>query len=122
MGDAEAADRRRHTVLTLSGYKSLERQAYLFDEPLPRHGHVRCVVGDLCERLTAAMVGGRRHKTDCTADYCPDVSDERGNYYESKAGGADPVLSECAGSSVGRRRTNAEGGQIVLPDFYFPPS
>lgn len=58
--------------------------------PLGNHGHVRTVIGDLVERLTARLVGGRRHKTQSTADYCPDVSATVAGapvYYESKAAG-----------------------------------
>lgn len=68
------------------GFKSLIVQPYLFDEPLRGHGHARTIVGDLAERLTARLTGGRRHRTDGRASYCPDVSagDE---YYESKAVG-----------------------------------
>jgi hypothetical protein len=58
----------------------------LFPEPLGNHGHVRTVVGALCERLTCELTGGRRHKTQGTADYCPDVS-LAGRYFESKAAG-----------------------------------
>lgn len=72
--------------MRLSPLKSNVTQGLLFDEPLRGHGHVRTVVGELTERLTAALVNGRRHKTDCTADYCPDVS-ALGVYYESKACG-----------------------------------
>lgn len=70
----------------ISGYKSTESQGLLFDMPLSGLAIARNVTGDLAERLTARLVGGRRHKTDCTADYCPDVS-ARGTYFESKAVG-----------------------------------
>lgn len=65
--------------------KSTEVQGYLWDD-LGNHGHVRTVVGALAERLTAKLVGGKIHKTDSTADYCPDVS-VNGTYFESKAVG-----------------------------------
>lgn len=76
--------------MRLSGYKSLERQLLLFDEPLAGHGSVRHVVGDLVEGLTAELVGGRRHKNDSRCDYCPDVSVRTPAglaYLESKAAG-----------------------------------
>ena len=73
--------------MRVSGYKSSEVQGLLFTQPLGNHGHVRTVVGDLAEKLTCKLVGGRRHKTQSTAEYCPDVSDGMGTYYESKATG-----------------------------------
>jgi hypothetical protein len=82
-------------VLKISGYVSNERQGTLFAEPLRGHGHVRAVIGNLAENLTAEFVGGKRHKTDSTADYCPDVSRGRGRwreYFESKAVGQSGQL------------------------------
>lgn len=72
----------------ISGYKPTSLQGLLWDPPLDDgdHGRVRNVVGALAERLTAELVGGRIHKTDSTASYCPDVS-ARGVYFESKAVG-----------------------------------
>lgn len=72
--------------MKLSGYKTLERQQTLWPDPLGNHGHSRHVLGNLFEELTAALVGGRRHKTDSRCDYCPDVS-AGGIYYESKGAG-----------------------------------
>lgn len=60
--------------MILSGHKSSTSQPLLWHTPLGNHGHARTVVGALAERLTARLVGGVRHKTDCRADYCPDVS------------------------------------------------
>lgn len=63
----------------------------LFDRELRGHGSARNVVGNLAEELTAEFVGGRRHKTNGLADYCPDVSrlgtDGVTEYFESKACG-----------------------------------
>lgn len=76
--------------MRISPYKSSERQPVLWDEPLGNHGHVRTLIGDLCEGLTADFVGGRRHRTRSDCDYCPDVSrtDPDGVvYFESKAAG-----------------------------------
>ncbi len=76
--------------MKISSYKSTEKQAYLFDQPLGNHGHVRTVAGDLAERLTARYTGGKRHKTQSNAEYCPDVSSDGVDglrYYESKTVG-----------------------------------
>lgn len=70
----------------ISGYKTVERQGLLWPEPLGNHGHARNVIGNLVEQWTAELVGGRRHKTDSRADYCPDVSTANA-YFESKAVG-----------------------------------
>ncbi len=72
--------------MRLSGFKAGHRQPTMFDRPVMGHGGIRCAVGDLFERLTAAWVGGRRHRTDCRADYCPDVS-VGNDFYESKGVG-----------------------------------
>lgn len=92
--------------MILSGRKSTEHQGLLFDPEIleGQHGVVRNVIGDLAERLTATLVGGVRHKTDCTADYCPDVSAGT-NYFESKA--------------VGRSRTAFVYGGRLLKDREF---
>lgn len=77
--------------MRLSSFKSLEVQGLLFDQHLGNHGHRRNVVGNLAEQLTTEAVGGRRHKTQCTCDYCPDVSriGDCGatEFFESKAAG-----------------------------------
>lgn len=72
--------------MKISGYKTADRQLTFWDQPLGNHGHCRTVLGDLVEDLTARLFNGRRHKTDCTADYCPDVS-AGGVYLECKAAG-----------------------------------
>lgn len=75
--------------MTLPGYRSNERQPLLWDEPLGNHGHIRAVIGNLAEQLTAEYLNGFRHKTVSTCAYCPDVS--RGTppseFFESKAAG-----------------------------------
>lgn len=60
--------------MTISGVKRCNEQPLLWEVPLGNHGHSRNVIGQLAEELTAAYVGGRRHKSDSTKDYCPDVS------------------------------------------------
>lgn len=72
--------------MRISGYRGTEKQLLLFPEPLRGAGHVRVIIGNLVETLTAVLVGGRRHKTQSNVDYCPDVSCARG-YFESKAVG-----------------------------------
>lgn len=72
----------------ISGFKSRDVQSTLWDFPIGNHGHVRTVLGDFVEDLTALLLGGKRHKTDSTKDYCPDVSViERDAYFECKAAG-----------------------------------
>jgi len=44
------------------------------ERPLGNHGHVRTLIGDLVEDMSAALLGGVRHKCSSQADYCPDVS------------------------------------------------
>lgn len=85
----------------ISGFKDAYEQPLLWDEELDlgdrkRHGRVRTVVGALAERLTARLVGGRVHKTDCTSSYCPDVS-AGGVYFESKAVGRSGQVFVYAG-------------------------
>lgn len=63
-----------------------EKQLLLFEPQLGNHGHIRTLIGDLAEELTAEYLGGRRHKTQGTSEYCPDVS-RGGVYFESKAVG-----------------------------------
>lgn len=72
--------------MDISGYKPLFEQTLLWDRDLNGHGGRRTFVGDLCERLTVQLVNGRRHKTDSTKAYCPDVS-ARCVYFESKGVG-----------------------------------
>ncbi len=59
--------------MKLSKPKSTEQQLRFWDEPLGNHGHVRVVLGDMAEVLTAKFFGGVRYRTDSTADYSPDV-------------------------------------------------
>lgn len=62
-------------MFSISGIKPIsDPQLRLWDEPLGNHGHVRIVIGDFVEELTALLFDGVRHKTDSTKDYCPDVS------------------------------------------------
>ena len=75
--------------MQISGIKHRDRTLNLFqppERPLGNHGHRRTVIGDFVEDLTMTLFRGKRHKTDCTADYCPDISvgDE---YLECKAAG-----------------------------------
>lgn len=75
--------------MNISPFKSDFHQASLFDEPLGGHGHIRTVIGDITERLTAKFVGGRLHK-DIAGFYCPDVSTlikSRRVFIECKAAG-----------------------------------
>ena len=60
-----------------------EHQPRLFTEPLGNHGHVRTLLGDIAERLTARLFNGRRYRTDCRSDYCPDVT-AGGLFFEVK--------------------------------------
>lgn len=62
------------TNMRISAYHSTERQLTLWVPQLGNHGHVRTVVGDLVEDLSAEYLGGKRHRTQSSADYCPDVS------------------------------------------------
>lgn len=75
--------------MKISAPKNRDSQRQLWapeDPPLGNHGHVRTVLGDFAEELTAKLFGGRRHKTDSTCGYCPDVV--RGTvYFECKAMG-----------------------------------
>jgi hypothetical protein len=59
--------------MQLPGFKDASTQLTLWDEPLGGHGHVRTVIGDFSEQLTVKFLKGRRYRTDCTADYCPDI-------------------------------------------------
>ncbi|MGV3485382.1 MAG: hypothetical protein ACO1RT_13270 [Planctomycetaceae bacterium] len=58
----------------------------MFDEPLGGHGHIRTLIGNWAEELTIHALGGRRHRTDCRYDYCPDIS-SNGCFIECKAAG-----------------------------------
>jgi len=60
--------------MKISGFRRTDHQQYLWDIPLRGHGHVRTVIGDFAEDLIALLIKGRRHKTDSTCDYCPDIS------------------------------------------------
>jgi hypothetical protein len=62
-------------------------QQGLFDLPLGNHGHSRTVLGELTEKLTAMLFGGKRHKTDSRCEYCPDVSRDDLFYFECKSVG-----------------------------------
>jgi hypothetical protein len=65
-------------------------QQTLFDPYLRGHGHIRTVIGETVEILSAEMLGGVRHRTS-GGDYCPDVSlpDAGGEpwYFECRAAG-----------------------------------
>lgn len=95
----------------ISGFKSSATQLTLWDMPLGNHGHVRTVLGDFVEDLTAMLFGGRRHKTDCTKDYCPDVSVvERDLYLECKAAGLSRQTFIYAGRIERDRKFAAHHG------------
>lgn len=66
--------------------KFKEEQPRLFAEPIGNHGHVRTVIGDFAEALTAKLFKGRRYRTDSRSDYCPDVK-ALDTYFEVKAVG-----------------------------------
>lgn len=72
--------------MKISTARSQFSQPTLFDPgdvPLGNHGHIRGVLGNFAEELTAKLF---RHKTDSTCNYCPDVV--RGSvYFECKAMG-----------------------------------
>lgn len=72
--------------MIISGHVPEMRQQRLFDEPLGNHGHVRVVLGDFVEHLTAQLLGGQVHKTSSKANYCPDVSVGK-FYFECKCAG-----------------------------------
>lgn len=76
--------------MTVSGPKCIDQQAALWDMPIRSPAQVRNIIGDLAERLTVELTGGVRHKTDSTADYCPDVVDGD-DYFESKAAGRSRI-------------------------------
>lgn len=74
--------------MKISAQRSSFQQLDFFqgDEPLGNHGTVRNIIGNCAEELTKKVLRLRRHKTDSTCDYCPDLS--RGSiYFESKAMG-----------------------------------
>lgn len=101
--------------MLISGFKSTEVQNFLYEEALRGHGHVRTVVGDLMERLTAAMVCGRRHKTQSNVDYCPDVSciDSTGvRYFESKAAGMSKQVFIYEGRILKDREFVKQGNRL----------
>lgn len=62
--------------MNVSHRKSSEVQLtfWAVDKPLHKSAQTRNVCGDFAEEATAVLVGGRRHRTDGTCDYCPDVS------------------------------------------------
>jgi hypothetical protein len=72
--------------LIISGFKPPERQMAFWSPPLRNHAHIRNFLGEIAEEATAHITGGRRHKTDSRADYCPDVSAGK-LYFECKAAG-----------------------------------
>lgn len=97
--------------MMISGYKSSERQPLLWDEPLGNHGHVRTVIGDLMEDLTALILGGRRHKTSAGC-YCPDVSVGEEQFFESKAAGRNGQTFVYAGRLVKDRHFAFSGRRL----------
>ncbi len=97
--------------MKISAYKNPVVQPWLFDD-LGNHGHVRNVVGALCDRLTRQLVGGKSHRTDCTCDYCPDVS-ANGVYFESKAVGNSNQAFVYGGRLEKDREFVAAGHRLV---------
>lgn len=79
-------------------------QRLLFERMLGNHGHRRCVVGALIERLTALTFGGRRHKCTGLAEYCPDVSIDEKIFLECKAMGRSRQTFVYAGRLEKDRR------------------
>jgi hypothetical protein len=76
--------------MKISAPKSPWKQAQMFDLPIGNHGHIRTIIGDTVENLTCRVFGGVRHKTQSTADYCPDISIPAARpilYLECKAAG-----------------------------------
>lgn len=76
--------------MKVSAASNTDFQSLLFDDyhdvPLTGHGQVRTLLGKWAEWLTVGLFNGKRHKTDSTCDYCPDVS-VSGNFIECKAAG-----------------------------------
>lgn len=72
--------------MRLPSFKSIERQSFLWDDAIGNHGHARTVLGDFAEDLTAKLLRGRRYKTDCRAEYCPDIG-ALDAYFECKTAG-----------------------------------
>ena len=82
--------------MQISGYRPTAHQGRLWSEPLGGHGHCRTILGEVAQEATAALVGGRQHKTQGNVDYCPDVSAGQ-IFYECKAVGSSSQAFVCAG-------------------------
>jgi hypothetical protein len=70
----------------LPGFKSNDEQLVLFQQHivLGNHGHVRTILGDFAESLTANLFEGYRYRTDSRCKYCPDITTRSGIYLEVK--------------------------------------
>ncbi len=72
--------------MKLSKPKNTTKQSRFWEQPLGNHGSVRTHLGDFVEELTARLFNGVRFRTDCGADYCPDVR-VKDTYLECKTVG-----------------------------------
>ncbi len=72
--------------MRLPKFKDDAEQRTFWEDSLGGHGHVRTIIGDFAELLTVRLISGRRYRTDCTADYCPDLF-ALDSYFEVKAAG-----------------------------------
>lgn len=70
----------------LPNFKPSDEQLVLFQQHivLGNHGHVRTILGDFAENLTAKIFNGKRYITDSRCKYCPDVWIDAGLYLEVK--------------------------------------
>lgn len=88
-------------IHTVNGRSRAPRQPVLFDgaddRNITKPAQLRNFAGEFFEEATAALVRGRRLKTDGTHDVCPDVEIRPGFYCESKSVGqnASAIVYQC---------------------------
>src|ERR1022692_1608184 len=73
-------------TMIVSGLKYRDLQMRLWSPAIYSHAYCRNYLGEIVEEATEKLTGGRRHKTQSNADYCPDVSAGE-IYYECKSAG-----------------------------------
>lgn len=74
--------------MVVSSPRFVNPQLTLWDLEDPRIRHsaqTRNLCGDFFEQATAALTGAVRHRTDSTADVCPDLSWNGSAFFESKS-------------------------------------
>lgn len=100
--------------------KAVDRQQRLFavDKALTSKGETRWATGEFFEEAVAEACGGKRLRTDASADICPDVKIAEGLFAESKAVGRTGSVIFYEGRYLKDRDFMATTGHKIIYWFW----